>query len=298
MWDAYGYNAEDYDAGTGMSYLRARYLDIAMGGFITEDTYKGNIFNPASLNLRVYVEGNPVAYTDPSGNMKCDGIQAVLGKLSSLLLGLTAGFFGSSIVPVITTLYGLIEKSITGDNRGAQIMLDNFYNNLHKFATDESWYAVGKVIGDAVAFVAAVQAFIQGASAIAAAVVITIGATAGGGAAGAIISVAINVPLALVGVLEMGLAAGVLVTATGNFSSDFDALNKGGSSNQIGNFDKVKDNYLKGKGIDAHEVKEGALGTDKNLSQYDIYVDKGTGELYVFRKGGVGEGIPTGEFIK
>jgi hypothetical protein len=21
MWDAYGYNAEDYDAGTGMSYL-------------------------------------------------------------------------------------------------------------------------------------------------------------------------------------------------------------------------------------------------------------------------------------
>jgi RHS repeat-associated protein len=68
MWDAYGYNAEDYDAGTGMSYLRARYLNIAMGGFITEDTYKGNIFNPASLNLRGYVEGNPVTYTDPSGH--------------------------------------------------------------------------------------------------------------------------------------------------------------------------------------------------------------------------------------
>jgi RHS repeat-associated protein len=72
MWDAYGFNAEDYDAGTGMSYLRARYLDIAMGGFITEDTYKGNIFNPASLNLRGYVEGNPVKWVDPSGMNKCD----------------------------------------------------------------------------------------------------------------------------------------------------------------------------------------------------------------------------------
>jgi RHS repeat-associated protein len=68
VWDFFGFNGEDYDASTGMSYLRARYLSIEVGAFITEDTVKGNIFNPASLNLRGYVEGNPVAYIDPSGH--------------------------------------------------------------------------------------------------------------------------------------------------------------------------------------------------------------------------------------
>jgi RHS repeat-associated protein len=75
MWDAYGYNAEDYDAGTGMSYLRARYLSIEVGAFITEDTVKGNIFIPGSYNLYMYVEGNPVRWRDPSGNNKCDPVR-------------------------------------------------------------------------------------------------------------------------------------------------------------------------------------------------------------------------------
>ncbi|MEQ9900345.1 polymorphic toxin type 33 domain-containing protein [Pectobacterium punjabense] len=28
-----------------------------------------------------------------------------------------------------------------------------------------------------------------------------------------------------------------------------------------------------------------------------MHVDKGNGQLWIFRKGGKGEGIPTGEFI-
>lgn len=31
---------------------------------------------------------------------------------------------------------------------------------------------------------------------------------------------------------------------------------------------------------------------------YDIYVNKDSGELFIFKKGGKGVGIPTGEFIK
>ncbi|MDR0840569.1 MAG: hypothetical protein LBN26_04185 [Christensenellaceae bacterium] len=85
MWDAYGFNAEDYDAGTGMSYLRARYLSIEVGAFITEDTVKGNIFNPASLNLRGYVEGNPVAYTDPSGHAKCSPTDSMMELMARML---------------------------------------------------------------------------------------------------------------------------------------------------------------------------------------------------------------------
>ena len=64
------------------------------------------------------------------------------------------------------------------------------------------------------------------------------------------------------------------------------------------NWDKVNDSYLKEKGIDAHDLKKEAIGKKAPVSRYDIYVDKDTGELFVFLKGGKGEGVPTGEFIK
>ncbi|MDR1567723.1 MAG: hypothetical protein LBS33_03455 [Streptococcaceae bacterium] len=58
------------------------------------------------------------------------------------------------------------------------------------------------------------------------------------------------------------------------------------------NIKMAKDNYLKRNGFDAHKVKADDLGTNKNLAQYDIYIDKDTGQLWVYRKGGKGEGIP------
>ena len=60
---------------------------------------------------------------------------------------------------------------------------------------------------------------------------------------------------------------------------------------------KADDSYLKKQGIDAHELKKDARGTDKGNSLYDIYVDKDTNQLWVFRKGGIGEGIPTGVYL-
>lgn len=64
----YGYDSEDYSPATGTLYLRARYLNVAEGGFGVEDSYLGNIFNPRSLNLYAYAHGNPVRYSDPSGH--------------------------------------------------------------------------------------------------------------------------------------------------------------------------------------------------------------------------------------
>lgn len=71
--------------------------------------------------------------------------------------------------------------------------------------------------------------------------------------------------------------------------------NKGKGKSQI---DKIDDKYLKSKGIDAHQLKQDVLGKKAKISQYDLYVNKNTGEIYVYKKGGKGEGIPTGEFIK
>ena len=63
------------------------------------------------------------------------------------------------------------------------------------------------------------------------------------------------------------------------------------------NIKMAKNNYLKKKGIDAHALKTEIIG-NKNISHYDLYVDKDSGMLWLYRKGGIGEPIPTYEFIK
>lgn len=55
--------------------------------------------------------------------------------------------------------------------------------------------------------------------------------------------------------------------------------------------------YLKKKGFDAHKIKEEFFGRGSN-SKYDIFIDKKSGELLLFRKGGLGDGVRTGYFIK
>ncbi|CAH8721532.1 polymorphic toxin type 33 domain-containing protein [Paenibacillus melissococcoides] len=51
------------------------------------------------------------------------------------------------------------------------------------------------------------------------------------------------------------------------------------------NINLVKDNYLKKNNIDAHQLKGDVVGK-KNISKYDIYKDKDSGQLFVYKKGG------------
>lgn len=114
---------------------------------------------------------------------------------------------------------------------------------------------------------------------------------------------------AIGGVIEQGiLGAGAILMAAGFLNGKTppnhgqQASHEGESSSKnssnSGNYIKVKDKYLKNRGIDAHQLKKDVLGRRAPISEYDIYMDKDTGELFIFRKGGQGVGIPTGEFIK
>jgi|GEM_PF-1196244 len=62
------YAGQMYDSESGLYYLRARYYDPRVGRFISEDTNKGDINNPSSLNLYTYCYNNPLKYVDPSGH--------------------------------------------------------------------------------------------------------------------------------------------------------------------------------------------------------------------------------------
>ena len=62
-------------------------------------------------------------------------------------------------------------------------------------------------------------------------------------------------------------------------------------------FNKLKDGYLKRKGIDAHKIKEDFMGKKAPIAHWDLYKDKKTGEIVIFKKGGKGSGTRTGKYI-
>ena len=62
----YGYTGE-YTS-NDLVYLRARHYAPAMGRFLTRDTWGGDANIPMSFNRWNYGYGNPVQYTDPTGN--------------------------------------------------------------------------------------------------------------------------------------------------------------------------------------------------------------------------------------
>ncbi|USG64649.1 hypothetical protein NDK47_21275 [Brevibacillus ruminantium] len=69
MSNPFAYSSEMFDSETGFYYLRARYYDPTVGRFISEDTYKGQVDNPLSLNRYTYVSNNPLRFIDPSGHV-------------------------------------------------------------------------------------------------------------------------------------------------------------------------------------------------------------------------------------
>jgi RHS repeat-associated protein len=63
----FGYNAEEQNPVTGLQYLRARYYQPTTASFAQQDTYLGDVSNPATLNRFSYCVADPVNYRDPSG---------------------------------------------------------------------------------------------------------------------------------------------------------------------------------------------------------------------------------------
>ncbi len=68
------YAGQYYDDESDLYYLRARYYDPGLMRFISEDTNRGDLGDPLSLNLYTYCQGNPVRYYDPSGNVPVETV--------------------------------------------------------------------------------------------------------------------------------------------------------------------------------------------------------------------------------
>jgi len=73
------YTGGIYDKDTGLYYLNARYYDPEDADFTTQDTYRGDVNNPDTLNLYSYCMGDPINFIDPSGH----SFESLYSRLSS-----------------------------------------------------------------------------------------------------------------------------------------------------------------------------------------------------------------------
>ncbi|MBU7005610.1 DNRLRE domain-containing protein [Phosphitispora fastidiosa] len=70
LHNTFGYTGEIWDQESELLYLRARYYEPETGRFLSRDTYEGNLQNPLSKNLFIYVQNNPINFSDPTGKYR------------------------------------------------------------------------------------------------------------------------------------------------------------------------------------------------------------------------------------
>jgi len=124
------YRGEQFDAGLGFYYLRARWMDPGAGRFTQQDTFAGYGMDPPSLHKYSYANSSPILYSDPSGNfgiISIGGLNINVGSAVSFATsraGLSAAAkFSSELafewatgIPVFTSPRGMLQavKSLRG----------------------------------------------------------------------------------------------------------------------------------------------------------------------------------------
>jgi RHS repeat-associated protein len=106
----YLYRSEQWDSDLGLSYNRARYLDLDAGRFWTMDTYEGRPSDPLSLHKYLYAHADPVNGKDPSGNWTLSELavtSGIVGTLSAIGTYAITGSFKKSAIVGISVAVGL-----------------------------------------------------------------------------------------------------------------------------------------------------------------------------------------------
>ena len=80
------YNAEAYDAATGMLNLRARQYEPAVGRFGQKDIYPANLLIFRSFNAYLFTYNSPVSFADGDG-LSAKSLGSVLSSIGSKVYG-------------------------------------------------------------------------------------------------------------------------------------------------------------------------------------------------------------------
>ena len=98
------YNAEAYDAATGMLNLRARQYEPALNRFSQKDIYPANLLISRSFNAYLFTYNSPVSFVDGDG-LSAKSLGSVLSSIGSKVQKVVGGI-GNAVKTVATAIFG------------------------------------------------------------------------------------------------------------------------------------------------------------------------------------------------
>jgi RHS repeat-associated protein len=120
----YQYTGQQFDSLTSLYSLRARYYNPALGRFLSQDSYRFNLSNPAELNRYVYTGNDPINRADPTG---------LFAFVEYSMANSESEEEGAALEP--------IGKEFASEGEGA-------VNELFSEFDDEFWNAISRNAGD------------------------------------------------------------------------------------------------------------------------------------------------------
>jgi RHS repeat-associated protein len=118
----YRYRGERLDETTGLYHLRARWMDPALGRFISRDPFPGFANDPSSLHKYLYASDDPVNRLDPSGLytlIEAQQVVSLIHNLNSLAQPILRAYDTASMIADVLTAVYTIGNLLNGIPGGA-----------------------------------------------------------------------------------------------------------------------------------------------------------------------------------
>jgi RHS repeat-associated protein len=134
----YLFTGEQYDAGLGNYYLRARYYDQGIGRFTQQDVYLGRMNEPATLHKYLYTHADPVNGTDPSGYLliseqmvktQITGILTTLAVFNTVMSTNNNGYYVLTALPGGEKLDNLVKRKNKDDEEPTETLYHGTSSN-------------------------------------------------------------------------------------------------------------------------------------------------------------------------
>lgn len=116
------YTGEQYNAGTGLYYLRARYMNPSTGTFISMESYQGSTYDPVSLHKYLYAGANPVQYIDPTGYSRVADFAT--SQAGMLIIASAAALEAT----VALNIFSSLRKNLSDVTVVSQNVIENIWN--------------------------------------------------------------------------------------------------------------------------------------------------------------------------